>query len=239
MVSCSKRFQKLVNKPTFKHTTSYNENLTAVSLGNKVINFCKPIYIRFAVLDISKTLMYDYHYNVMKNHYDDNINLMYTDTDSLIYYIHTEDFYKDLKNSSDLFERMDTANLARDHPCYDGSKKKVSGYFSDETDGRTMSEFIALRAKSYAYILEGTEKIKAKGIRGHVVKNHMTFNDHKKCLFGDSALNLYTVNVSIRSFKHNIKTISSNKLTYNNFDDKRVILDDKIHTLAHGHFCIE
>jgi len=77
LVSCSQRFQKLVNKPT--HATSYNENLTAVSLENKVINFCKPIYIGFAVLDISKTLMYDYHYNVMKNHYNDTYTtLLYT-----------------------------------------------------------------------------------------------------------------------------------------------------------------
>jgi len=134
---------------------------------------------------------------------------------------------------------MDTANLPRDHPCYNATKKKVPGYFSDETDGGTISEFVALRAKSYAYILEGEEKIKAKGIRGHVVKNHMTFSDHKKCLFGDTTLESYTANVSIRSFKHRIKTIISNKLTYNNFDDKRVILDDQIHTLAYGHYRIE
>ena len=86
---------------------------------------------------------------------------------------------------------MDTANFPRDHPCYDGSKKKVPRYFSDETDGKSMSEFIALRAKSYAYILEGKEKIKAKGIRGHVLKNHLTFEGHKKCLFGDKALTPY------------------------------------------------
>ena len=86
LVSCSQRFQKLVNKPTFKHATSYNENLTAVSLENKVINFCKPIYIGFAVLDISKTLMYDYHYNIMQKHYGSNINLMYTDTGRSIFF---------------------------------------------------------------------------------------------------------------------------------------------------------
>ncbi|XP_022169813.1 uncharacterized protein LOC111033410 [Myzus persicae] len=102
-----------------------------------------------------------------------------------------------------------------------------------------MTEFCALRAKSYAYKLNGTEKIKAKGIRGHVVKNHMSFNDHKKCLFDDSDLDVYRQNVSIRSFKHQLKTIKSNKLTYNNFDDKRVILEDKIHTLAYGHYSLE
>ena len=139
---------------------------------------------------------------------------------------------------------MDTTNLVRDHPCYDGSKKKVPGYFSDETGGRTMSELIALRAKSYAYILDGEEKIKAKGIRGHVVKNHMTFDDHKRCLFTeeynteDDKFNPYRENISIRSFNHHLKTIKSNKLSFNRKDDKRRVLEDNIHTLAHGHYRI-
>ncbi|XP_050065288.1 uncharacterized protein LOC126554240 [Aphis gossypii] len=183
--------------------------------------------------------MYDYHYNVMQKHYDDKIELMYTDTDSLVYYIQTDDFYNDLLNNPNLLNRMDTANLPRDHPCYIAERKKIPGLFSDETDGRIMREFCALRAKSYAYILEDKEKIKAKGIRGHVVRNHMTFQDHKRCLFGDPSLEVTTSNVSIRSFKHKLKTIKSNKLTYNSFDDKRVIVEDKVHTLAHGHYSIE
>jgi 3'-phosphoadenosine 5'-phosphosulfate sulfotransferase (PAPS reductase)/FAD synthetase len=84
LVSSEQREQKLINRPTFKHLIKYNENLTAVSLRNQIITFDKPIYIGFAVLDISKTLMYDYHYNVMKSHYKENIELMYTDTGIII-----------------------------------------------------------------------------------------------------------------------------------------------------------
>lgn len=80
LVSSEQRFLKLVKRPTFKYCTTYNENLTAVSLHNKIIDFCKPIYIGFAVLDISKTLMYDYHYNVVKRYYQHNAELLYTDT---------------------------------------------------------------------------------------------------------------------------------------------------------------
>ncbi|XP_025191579.1 uncharacterized protein LOC112591862, partial [Melanaphis sacchari] len=80
--------------------------------------------------------------------------------------------------------------------------------------------------------------IKAKGIRAHVVKNHMTLEDHRKCLFGEVGLELYKENVSIRSFKHQLMTIKTRKLTYNSYDDKRVVLDDKIHTLAHGHYSL-
>jgi hypothetical protein len=67
------------------------------------------------------------------------------------------------------------------------------------------------------------KKKKAKDIRGHVVKNHMLFDDHKRCLFGDASLNEYKYNVSIRLFNHNIMTTKSNKLTYNSQDDKRYI----------------
>lgn len=80
LVSCPKTILKLINRPTFKYCTSYNDNLVAVTLQNKIINFCKPIYVGFTVLEISKTLMYNYHYNVMKKHYNEAIKLMYTDT---------------------------------------------------------------------------------------------------------------------------------------------------------------
>lgn len=132
-------------------------------------------------------------------------------------------------------------------------RKKSPGFFSDEVDGNVVSEFCALRAKSYAFnvyagledegkskdVRVGGEKIKAKGIRPHVVKNHMTLEDHRKCLFGESGVGVHKENVSIRSFNHQLVTIKTMKLTYNSYDDKRVVLDDKIHTLAHGHYSIE
>ncbi|CAI6349661.1 unnamed protein product [Macrosiphum euphorbiae] len=147
LVSCERRLQKCINKTTFKHCTNYNENLNAVALENKIIKFDKPIYIGFSVLDISKTLMYDYHYNVMQKHYRDKIKLMYTDTDSLIYHIKTTDFYEDLAANHSLLDRMDTANLPSDHPCYVAVRKKEPGYFSDEVDADIIPEFCALRAK--------------------------------------------------------------------------------------------
>lgn len=195
----------------------------------------------------------------MKAHYGDKIELMYTDTghfffpiinsfhiltaniilDSLVYFIQTINFYKDLENYSDLLDRKDTSDLPIDHPCYIAERKKIPELFSDETKGVVMTELCALRAKSCALKINGQEKIKSKGIRGHVIKNHMNFKDHWRRLLGDTSLNVKTDNVPIRSFSHQLKTIKSNKLTYNSFDDKRIILEDKVHTLAHGHFRIE
>lgn len=80
LVSSPRRIQKLINRPTFKHCTFYDDNLVSVSLEKKIINFCKPVSIGFCVLDISKSHMYDYHYNVLVKHYKDDIKLMYTDT---------------------------------------------------------------------------------------------------------------------------------------------------------------
>lgn len=138
---------------------------------------------------------------------------------------------------------MDTLNLSRNHPCYIPDRKKIPGFFSDETDGETMTEFISLRAKAYAYKINGKGKIKAKGIKSHVVKNHMTFDDHKRCLFyedydEEDGFTPYRENISIRSYIHQIFTIKSNKLSFNRQDDKRVVLKDQIQTLAHGHYCI-
>jgi hypothetical protein len=212
----------------------------------------------------------------MQKHYGDNIKLMYTDTgkyiktnlkykhnvfiiiiisDSLVYLIKTDDFYKDLIENPNLMDRLDTADLSPIHPCYTTARKKVPGFFSDELKGHTITEFCALRAKSYAYNIYageddavrdkddkfkvGGEKIKAKGVRQHVVKNHMTLEDHRRCLFDQAGVEAYRDNVSIRSFKHQLMNIRTNKLAYNNYDDKRVVLDDKIHTLAHSHYSLE
>lgn len=168
----------------------------------------------------------------------------------MVYHVKTEDFYADLAANSNLLNRMDTANLPSNHPCYVAGRKKTPGFFSDEVGGNIITEFCALRAKSYAFNIHaveeekdgeekvGGEKIKAKGIRSHVVKNHMTLEDHRKCLFEEDGVEMYKENVSIRSFNHQLMTIKTRKLTYNNYDDKRVVLEDKIHTLAHGHYSI-
>jgi len=136
---------------------------------------------------------------------------------------------------------MDTSNLPQDHPCYFAGRKKIHGYFSDETDGQIMTHFVALRAKSYAYEIAGKEQIRAKEIRGHVVKMHMTFEDHRRCLFDgmDDDDNNRHQNVCIRSYNHQLATIKTNKIIYNNYDDMRHTLEDKVHTLAHGHYRIE
>lgn len=80
LFSDSLRHAKLASKPFFKTSTVYSEGLCAVHLNKNVRNFNKPIYVGLTVLVISKTLMYSFHYNIMKKYYRDKIKLLYMDT---------------------------------------------------------------------------------------------------------------------------------------------------------------
>ena len=197
--------------------------------------FDKPIYLGLSILDISKTLMYDFHYNYLKPKYGGKAKLLFTDTDSLAYEIETEDFYKDI--SPDVKDMFDTSNYPKDHPSgiEVGVNKKVVGMFKDEAGGQQITEFVGLRAKLYSYKMdEGDEEKKCKGVKRAVVKNTISFNDYKDCLFNKQS-HMRKMNV-IRSHLHDIYTETVNKVALSNEDDKRVIMEDGIHTFAHGHF---
>lgn len=150
-----------------------------------------------------------------------------------------------MKNIDGFLEKLDTSNFPKDHPCFSDLRTKIPGTFTDESRGKYISELIALRSKSYGYNLAGVEKIKAKGVAAHAVKNHMSIQDHKLCLFNGldnitpTDYTPYRDMITFRSYKHEIHTITSRKLALNRYDDKRFVLQDQIKTLAHGHYRIE
>ena len=189
------------------------------------------------ILDLSKTLMYDFHYNYIKRKYGDKAKLLLTDTDSLMYKIETEDFYNDI--SVDVEHRFDTSDYPPNHPSGipSGFNKKVLGMFKDEASGKVIDEFLGLRAKLYSYkMLEGEESKKCKRIKKSVVKNSITHEDYKKCLFTGKK-QLRKMNI-IRSDRHEVYTEEVNKVELCPSDDKRYILEDGVHTLALGHYRI-
>ena len=153
------------------------------------------------ILDLSKTLMYDFHYNYIKQKYGDKAKLLFTDTDSLMYEIQTEDFYKDI--SKDVKDRFDTSNYSPNHQSGipSGFNKNVIGMFKDEVKGKVTDEFVGLRAKLYSFkMFEGEETKKCKGVKKSVVKNSITHEDYINCLFTEKE-QLRKMNV-IRSYKH-------------------------------------
>ena len=225
--------EKLVSKLNFKHITILDENLVSVHMQRTRLFFNKPIYCGMAILDNSKILMYDFHYNYMKKKFE-NVQLLFTDTDSLCYEIETEDFFKDI--SADVDRKFDTSNFDKDHKSglFSGKNKKVIGMMKDEAGGKIIKEFVGLRAKLYSYKMHsGSETKKCKGIKKSVIKNGITHEDYKKCLFSKKP-SFRKMNV-IRSHVHNIYTEKINKVALSGDDDKRIIMKNGINTKAIGH----
>ena len=160
LVTNKKDAKKLISKPTYKNRTIFCESLIAFEMKKEKLVFDKPVYLGMSILDLSKTLMYDFHYNYIKPKYDERADLLYTDTDSLIYEIEPEDLYQDI--NPDVKSRFDTSNYSKDHPSGidTGVNKKVIGIFKAEAGGKLMAEFVGLRSKSYSFIMDGGEEEK-------------------------------------------------------------------------------
>ena len=183
-VNDKKQAEKLSAKPNFNHCNIFSEDLVAIHMKKTRLVFNKPVYLGMCILDLSKSLMYDFHYNYIKQKYEDKAKLLFTDTDSLIYEIQTEDFYNDI--SVDVKRRFDTSDYPPNHPSGipSGFNKKVLGMFKDEAGGKVLEEFVGLRAKLYSYkMLEGQEDKKCKGVKKSVVKKSIAHEDYKRCLF--------------------------------------------------------
>ena len=113
LVNDTKMVTKLVAKPNYDKITIFDENLIAIHMKRTSLLYNKPIYLGMCILDLSKTLMYDFNYNYIKKKYNDNVRLLFTDTDSLMYEINTEDFYKDIGNGIE--SRFDTSDYPENH----------------------------------------------------------------------------------------------------------------------------
>lgn len=109
----------------------------------------KPVYTGFTVLELSKVLMYDFHYHYIKVKYGPRTQLLFTNTDSLCYCIQTEDVYRDMQLDLEMF---DTSDYPSNHFLHSNTNKKVIGKFKDETNGCPMREFVGLRANMYSFM---------------------------------------------------------------------------------------
>ena len=239
LVNTEEKLRKLAAKPNFKSRKIFSENLVSVHMKKTSLTMVKPVYLGMCILDLSKTIMFDFHYQYIKSKYGDKAKLLFSDTDSLMYEIETEDFYKDI--SGDVKNRFDTSDYPENHPSGipTGINKKVLGMFKDEAAGKIIKEFVGLRAKLYSYkIYEEEEEIKkCKGIKKQVVKSSISHEDYKTCLLtGKEQLRKQNI---LRSYSHEVYTEEVNKVALSALDDKRYILSDGIHTLAWGHYKIK
>ena len=231
IVDNRKLANKLSSKPNFERVTIFDENLIACHMKKTEVYFNKPIFVGQAILDISKTLMFDFHYNYIRKKYEDKAELLFTDTDSLMHLIQTEDFYKDIKK--DIKKKFDTSDYPENHPSgiKTGVNKKVIGKFKDEAAGKQITHFVGLRPKLYTYKIEKEgEKRKAKGVKKNVIKKSLSFDDYKKCLFTEETV-MKEMNI-LRSKNHEIYSMTVNKVALSANDDKRMISPNNIVTYA-------
>ena len=168
--------------------------------------------------------------NHLKNKYENHAQMLYTDTDSLIAHIQTEDIYADMAQNSDQY---DTSNYPEGHFLNSNVNKKVIGKMKDEYAGTPIAEFVGLKPKMY-YILraDGKEVRRSKGVKKVVVEKYILHKQYKDALFDQKMLR-HGMNV-LRSQKHRMYGHHVTKISLSPLDTKRWICADGINTLAYG-----
>ena len=235
LVTRDKKYLKYFMKPNFKDGQPFSKNLFAVEIGKTEIKMNKPVYLGQTILDLSKTLMYDFTYNYMRPRYGSKVNLCYMGTDSFVCEIETEDLYRVIVK--DVKKRFDTSRYSKDdnRPLPIGENKKVIGLMKDELGENIMTEFVVLRAKMYAYrkIDKKVEEKHCKSTKKCVVSEGLTFDDYKTCLFDGEAI--YRGQMLFENKEHEVYTVNKHKKALKRDDDKNLVQVDGITTLARGY----
>ena len=231
LVTDEKKLLKYTSKPTYVSSKIFNENLVAVHKIKETLTLNRPAYVGMCILDLSKTLMYDFHYNYIKNKYGEKVKLLFTDTDSLTYEIEAEDVYQDFWDDKNKFDNSDYPESS---PYFDKTNKKVIGKFKDEAAGVPICEFVGLKSKMYSYIKDNYERGKtAKGIKKNIIKEVIQHENYKETLFNNKQM--YHKMKTIRSESHQLGSYEINKVSLSCSDDKRYIHEDGKTSYAYGH----
>ena len=214
---------KQQRKLTFNGIHKSFDNCDSYLFKEHEILMDKPIYLGFAILELSKLHMYETYYDTLQPYFGQkNIQLHYMDCDSFILSIKSENIIKDLKNLENIF---DFSNIDENHEFYSERNKKVLGKFKIETPKNIfIDEFIALRRKMYAFKSGDDSKNRLKGISKAQSKN-IKFEEYKICL-DRKELENECINYILRSINHDMYMQGIKKTTLSIFDDKRNYLDN-------------
>ena len=242
LVTTEYKRNKLASEPNYHSTKCISKDLLVMEMKITGVEIDKSIYLGQAVLDLSKTLMFEFWYDYLKPMYGDKIRSCYTDTDSFIMHIKTDDFYNDI--SADVNKWFDTSNFNKNdnRPLEIRKNKKVLVKFKDELGGKIMTNFVALRAKTYSFLIDDftddhyeKNRIvnkKAKGTKKCVVKKEILFNNYLDSLFKSKVL--YRSQKRFRSDHHKVYIEEDNKIALSSNDDKRIQTFDKVTTYPYG-----
>ena len=225
---------KEISSPRFRHADIINSSVTQV-VSNKIRHLVNiPYYIGSCILDLSKLTMMKFYYNIFIRKYGiHRVQLEMSDTDSFLMKIQCENIYQDLKD----LKVVDFGNYPEDHPFYDRTNAGKMFYLKDESGSRPISAFIGLRAISYSIqnADNSENKVVSKGVPRQKLKqlSHSTLesvlHNVQRHLIKSQAL---------RSFKHQMYTITQSQLGLSPFDSKRYLCATGYHTLPYGHYKI-
>ena len=210
---------KLVLEANYHIKKRFSENLLAIEMNVKKVKTNKPVYLGMTKLDISKMLMYKFWCDYIKRKYENRAKLCYTDTDSLIIYIITEDVFADI--SDDVERWFDTSNYDENdkRPLPIGKNKKVIRFFKNELGGKIIKRFCALRAKTYSYLMDDYSEVKkSKGTKRCVIKRGLMFKNYKDCLFNGGVI--LKSQQRFKSDHHKVYTEEVNKIVLSSDDNR-------------------
>ena len=219
---------KLIRQPNFQNAYQISNKLCLVESTPIKTVFDKPIYIGACILETSKLHMYQFWYEHLKNKY--KVELVYTDTDSFIIEVETDDIYKDMFEDKNLY---DFSEYPKDHPNYDITNKKVLGKFKDEMKSKIITEFIGLKPKMYSFnYIDNNIVVNNnvhKGVKNSISLNH---GEYKRSLYKEELIYKEFYNLQLN--KQNIYLDKIKKIALNPFESKRYWIDN-INSLPYGY----
>ena len=168
------KLRRLIASPAFARANIFDDDLAAIQIHKSRLALNHPVFVGMSILDLSKHLMYDFYYNQLRGQYEDRCQLLYTDTNSLLLKIQSEDVFRDMASHAELY---DTSDYPPEHPLHSITNKKVCA-------GHPIAEYVDLHPKMYSILEAGGGNIKkAKGVKKNVVKKHIRHEHYKEALF--------------------------------------------------------
>ena len=236
-------------KSNYKRHIIISDELVVVCLRQNYVYFTKPFYIGFSILEIAKTLMFDFYYNVLKKFYESDISLLYHDTDSFLIKVKSNELSSDLETLAQVF---DFSNLPTDHKLFDKSRRAQLFLFKEELGFKPILRYIGLASKVYCLqtvcchkfnvknptscncttdvncLNVASDKAVCKGASNRAVSD-FTFKNYLRCL--ETQVPEHVTDFRIVSKRQKISTLIVRKIAMSGFDDKRYILNCGIHSV--------
>ena len=210
LVNDGKVYQRCINRPNFISQKIFDKTFVVVHCSKTVLTLNKPIYVGFSILERSKLLMYQFHYDYVLKTFND-IKFLFTDTDSLVYEIRNSNVYDQCFKDKHMF---DFSGYSKDSIYYDEFNEKVLDKMKDELNGVKIKEFVGLKCKMNSLIACNDKEVnKAKGV--NLVSGHKKYPD---VLFSKKIIRHKMKRK--QSNLHSIGTYGVNKISISYFDDK-------------------